>query len=106
MKLIHHISTNQNLNSKADELGKMLRFYENCLFPTTESYNEFIRQVKDLVKRLNKDYPRTKPFEIYTARDTYLTITVAGNCEKVVAHLTIAPVKNVYDMSEDSLIPV
>lgn len=92
MKVIHHLTTS-SINKKAEELGLLLKLYNNCLFPTDEIFNNFIEQLQSTIDSLNKHYPRTKPFELYNISEYSITITVQGSPEKVVASLNTTTIK-------------
>lgn len=106
MKVITNIITNSKFNKKAEDLGLLLRLYNKCLFPTEEAFNEFLKQVRNCLVSLNAEYPKTKPFELYSVWEYGITITVQGRPEKAVANLSLSSVKVVYDLKEDSIVPI
>lgn len=103
MKVITNVSTN-SINKKAEELGLLLKLYNNCLFPTDEIFNNFIEQLQSTIDSLNKQYPRTKPFELYSVWEHGITITVTGRPDVIVGNLALATIK--VFASQDSINPI
>lgn len=104
MKVITNVSTNSKLNAKAADLAPLLGLYNKCLFPTDDIFNSFVGQLRDVIDNLNKQYPRTKPFELYNVSEYCITITVQGSPEKVVAHLNTTTIKVFTD--NESIYPI
>lgn len=106
MKAITTITANSKLNNKARELSSLLALYRNTLFPTKESFNTFVLQLRNCIDSLNKSHPRTAPFEIYSISEYGIYICVAGHPDKQVANLNIANIHYLYDLAEDSICPI
>lgn len=105
MKLIYKTTANSTLNEKAKTFAKFVRMYENCLLQRQEDYDELVEGIRGLLNRLNKEYPRTKPFEVYMISDSYIVITPVGKPETIIAHLLLSDVRNVLD-TEEGLVPI
>lgn len=103
MRVIHHLTTS-NFNKKAEALALLLGRYRNSLFVSNGIFEDFVVKLKAVVSTINADFPRTKPFEVYSVSEYGITITVAGNPEKVVAHMSIATIKCF--VSEGDIYPI
>jgi hypothetical protein len=104
MRVITAITTNSKLNAKAADLALLVRLYDKCLFPTDEIFNNFIEQLQNTIDSLNKQYTRTKPFELYRVWEHGITITVTGRPDVIVSHLALATIK--VFASQDSINPI
>lgn len=105
MKLIYKITANSTLNEKSKTFAMLIRMYENCLLKCQEDYDELVEYIRGLLNRLNKEYPRTKPFEIYKQADRYIVITPVGKPDTIIAHLQLSDVCNVLD-TEEGIVPI
>ena len=106
MKAITTITANSKLNAKARDLSLLLALYRNTLFPTSESFDTFVHQLRSCIDDLNKSHPRTAPFEMYSTSEYGIYICVAGRSDKEVANLNIANIHYLYDLAEDSICPI
>lgn len=103
MRLITHIETCTYLNAKAKDLALFVNLYAGCLF-TPQQYNLFVLSIEKLLKELNAQYPRTKPFIIYSRNQHYIYICVDGKPDKNVCTIYTSPVERV--LIDDSIIPI
>ena len=106
MKAITTITANSKLNAKARDLSLLLALYRNTLFPTSESFDTFVHQLRSCIDDLNKEHPKTTPFEIYSISEYGIYVCVAGRPDKQVANLYIANIYYLYDLAEDSICPI
>lgn len=106
MRLIYNIETREP-NKKAAALAPVLKMYRGCLM-TAAQYEEFVTQVKELCRILDKTYPRTTPYYVTNWETTFGTsmqsVTLDGT-DKVVARIEAAAVESVLD-GEESITPV
>lgn len=103
MRLITHIETNTTLNAKAKALAPFVNLYTGCLF-TPQQYNDFVLEIEKLLKDLNAQYPRTKPFIIYSRNKHYIYICVDGSPDKKVCTISTRLVERV--IIDDSIVPI
>lgn len=106
MKLIYQIEANPRLNKKSETLSMLLHLYDGCLFPTDSDFQSFVKGIEVTLQSLNKDYPRTTPFSIYSKTDKYIYIAPDGSPDKAVATIRFATVERLFLTEEDSIIPV
>lgn len=104
MRLITKITCNASLNAKAAALAPFLRMYDGCLLQAEEQWSDFVAQVKKLLKDLNADYPRTKPFEVYESTGKGVYIVPEGKPDIFVASAWTEPVRAW--LTEDGITPV
>ena len=104
MRLITKITCNTSLNAKAAALAPFLRMYDGCLLQSEKQRVEFVESVKKLLKDLNADYPRTKPFEVYGSANRGVYIVPEGKPETSVALVWTEPVRA--RLKEDGITPV
>ena len=103
MKAIYKLTTS-NINKKAEDLGLLIKAYNNSLFPTSDIFSSFVEELRRTIDNLNARYPRTKPFELYSVWEHGITITVTGRPDVIVAHFALATI-NSY-VGEDGISPI
>jgi hypothetical protein len=61
---IDHIQTYSSVNKKGKELQSFVcEHFENCLVADESLLEDIVNTIKQTMDSLQKDYPRTKPFE-------------------------------------------
>lgn len=105
---IDYISSYSKINNKGRELQQFIRRFKQLLIKDDLALDALKAEIERETERLNKAYPRTKPFVL----EFYSTVTsgqcfarVDGNSDKVVFYLTWLEVLGTYRFNEKTLPP-
>lgn len=101
MKVVTHVTTFAKMNKKAEELCRYGRKQCNMLFAEPEDYKRWVKDLRDRVKKLNEDYPRSRPFEVYSETREWLHICVQGRPDESVVRFSFTNIKRVYRAEQE-----
>lgn len=103
---IDYISSYSNTNNKGRELQQFISRFKQLLIKDDLSLDALKADIERETERLNKAYPRTKPFVLdfhSTGTSGQCYARVDGNDDKVVFYLTWLKVLGTYQFNENSL---
>lgn len=103
---IDYISSYSNTNNKGRELQQFISRFKQLLIKDDLSLDALKADIERETERLNKAYPRTKPFVLdfhSTGTSGECFARVDGNDDKVVFYLTWLKVLGTYQFNENSL---
>lgn len=105
---IDYISSYSNTNNKGRELQQFISRYRQLLVKDQMSMDALKAEIEQEIERLNKAYPRTKPFVFSvfgTVSSGQCMAHVEGNDDKVVFYMTWLVVIGIYRYNEKTLPP-
>lgn len=104
MILIYKVEANSTLNKKAETFALTIKSYEGLLVANEVQYKQLVEGIDSFLAGLNAQYPRTKPFIIYSKSRSGLYVCPEGKPDIRVMSMSIAHVKSIYSMAE-GLVP-
>ena len=101
IKVINNITCFSYLNRKTEALCCYCSGFRNMMFAETADYKRFSDAIRKKVDDLNKKFPKSRAFEVYSETKEWLHICVEDSPDKSVVRFSFTNVARVYQPKEE-----